>query len=243
LAAPGPSALSESEVGHEVVNAPNRRRRDRVVLLAVLVAVLLGGLTSCGEPDYRFVSNRQLGSFVRIPRTWAVQDLTATQNQGRVNPLPSGIQSVWKLAFVSGDPGNVDDLGLPAEVTGRIEVYKVSDYYREQYSISALRSTQTVGMSVDPVYPPDGVGSERVELGAYEQLDIGGVTGSRSVANLNTASGSDEPKWITQNLTLLFDHGTGQIYVLSMYCSGSCYLANRQAIDEVAASFAVRNDV
>ena len=69
----------------------------------------------------------------------------------------------------------------------------------------------------------------------FRSLDIGGVTGSRSVANLNTASGSDEPKWITQNLTLLFDHGTGQIYVLSMYCSGSCYLANRQAIDEVAA--------
>jgi len=226
-----------------VASTPNQRRRRRGAVLALFVALLGVGLAGCGAPEYRFVSNRKLGSFVRIPSSWAVQDLTADQSQGRVNPLPSGIESVWKLAFVSGDPASVDDRGLPAEVTGRIEVYQVSDYYREQYSISALRSTQTVGMSVDPVYPPDGVGSEQVELGAYEQLSVAGVAGSRSVANLNTASDGDEPKWVTQNLTLLFDHDTGRIYVLSMYCSGTCYLENRQAIDEIAASFAVRDGV
>ena len=226
-----------------MASTPNQLRRLRGAAVAALLALLGPVLAACGTPEYRFVSNRELGSFVRIPSTWAVQDLTENQSQGRVNPLPSGIQSVWKLAFVSGDPDSVDEQGLPAEVTGRIEVYQVSDYYREQYSISALRSTQTIGMSVDPVYPPDGVGSERVELGAYEQLSVGGVAGSRSVANLNTATEDADPTWVTQNLTLLFDHDSGRIYVLSMYCSGTCYLENRQAIDEVAASFAVRNDV
>jgi hypothetical protein len=224
-----------------VASTPNQRRRRQGAILAVLVALLGVGLAGCGAPEYRFVSNRELGSFVRIPSSWAVQDLTANQSEGRVNPMASGIESVWKLAFVSGDPDSVDDRGLPAEVTGRVEVYQVADYYRENYSISDLRSTLTLGGSVDPVYPPDGVGAEKVELGSYEQLTIGRATGSRSVANLNMADGDEDPKWVTQNLTLLFDNESGRIYVLTMYCSGSCYLENRQAIDEVAASFAVRD--
>jgi len=214
------------------------RRRVAVVAMALVAGLVL---VACGQEKYRYVANRSLGSYLRMPSEWAVQDVTASQADGRVKALPSGIQSVWKLAFAGSGGGAVDDEGLPDEVTGRVEVYSVSDYYREQYSISALRSTQTVGMAVDPVYPPDEVGSEKVELSIYEKLSKGGVTGSRSVANINAAPDGSDPAWVTQDLTVLFDHDGGKIYVLSMYCSGSCYLQNQKTINEVATSFAVRN--
>ena len=127
-------------------------------------------LAACGQSKYQYVANRSLGSFVRMPSGWEVRDVTATQGDGRVAALPSGIQSVWKLSFASNGGSEPDDQGLPAEVTGKVEVYKINDYYREQYSISALRSSQPGAMSVDPVYPPDGVGSEKVELSAYEKV-------------------------------------------------------------------------
>lgn len=200
-------------------------------------------LAACGQSKYQYVANRSLGSFVRMPTEWEVRDVTTTQGEGRVAALPSGIQSVWKLSFASNGGSEPDDQGLPTEVTGKVEVYKISDYYREQYSISALRSSQTVAMSVDPVYPPDGVGSEKVELSAYEKVSADGLTGSRSVANINAAKDDKDPAWVTQDLTVLFDHDAGNIYVLSMYCSGPCYLKYQKTIDAIASSFAVRHDV
>ncbi len=217
------------------------RSLGRRALLVGSLALLVG-LVGCGESQYQYVANRSLGSFVRMPTRWEVLDVTASQGDGRVTALPSGIQSVWKLAFSSVGGAADDEKGLPTEVTGRVEVYQISDYYREQYSISALRSTQTVSVSVDPVYPPDEVGSETIELSAYKKLSRDGLTGSRSVANINTAEDGEDPAWVTQDLTVLFDQDGGKIYVLSMYCSGSCYLKYQKTIDTVATSFAVRHD-
>lgn len=217
------------------------RRRLGVVAVVIAVAGLLG---ACGDSKYQYVANRQLGSFVRMPTGWIVDDVTNSQGDGRVSALPSGIQSVWKLQFASGVPDPVAAAeNMPGEVNGRIEVYQLSDYYRERYSISTLRGSQTVVMAVDPVYPPAEVGVDLVELHAYQPLTVGGATGSRSIANLNAAPEGSDAAWLTQDLTVLFDHDAGKIYVLSMHCSGACYLENQKTIDEIATSFAVRNDV
>ncbi|MGE0731079.1 MAG: hypothetical protein AB7O92_33020 [Acidimicrobiia bacterium] len=220
-----------------------RRRLASVAALPLLALALTLPLAACGESSQRFVSNRSLGTFFRLPDGWPTEDLTEASKEGRVEELPSGIQTLWHQAFGSGDPASIDAAGLPDEVVGQARVYAVSDYYRETFSLSSLRSSIFL-LNVDPVYPPESIDSQQNRLVDYRPLEMGeGLTGSRVVANLDTDPADEGEAWVTQDVTILFDDAVGRVYVLSLYCSGPCYERNRSDIDRVVGSFMVRNDI
>ena len=212
--------------------------------VAVIAAVaLVLPLAACGQSGDRFVSNRALGTFFRLPDAWPSEDLTEADKEGRVAELPSGIQTLWHQAFGSGDPAGTDEAGLPSEVVGQARVYAVSDYYRETFSLSSLRSSIFL-LNVDPVYPPESIDSQQNRLVDYQPLEKpGGLTGSRVVANLDTDPDDQAESWVTQDVTILFDDAAGRVYVLSLYCSGPCYERHRADIERGVGSFEVRNDI
>ena len=135
-----------------------------------------------------------------------------------------------------GAPPQKDGNDLPADLVGNAQIYTLSNYYRENYSISQVREQLFHG--VDPVYPPDDL-QGRVELVSYRPIEEGeGLTGSRVVANINLAEDGGE-KWLTVDGSVLFDDSTGRVFALTMECTSQCYLQNRSMADQIAASWKV----
>jgi len=157
---------------------------------------------------------------------------------GRADALPGSITPLWHVYFDSakGVAPRTDANDLPADIVGNAQIYSLSNYYRENYSISQVREQLFHG--VDPVYPPDDL-SGRVELVSYRPIEEpGGLTGSRVVANINLAD-DGSAKWLTVDGSVLFDDRTGRIFALTMECTSQCYLQNRSMADQIAASWKV----
>lgn len=222
--------------------SPRTKRRGALLGAVVATSALLLG--ACGQSKFQYVSNRDVGSYLKIPTAWPVEDVTARDAEGRVEEPPQGIDSIWHLAFSTGDTTSVDVKQLPTEVRGSVQVFSVRDYYRETFSISRLRASVFLG-NIDPVYPEQDIDSRTNRLVGYQLLaEDDGLTGSRVIANLNLDTSGEEGSaaWVTQDVTLLFDNQEGMVYVLSMYCGGDCYERNQDEIDQVATSFTVRTD-
>ena len=216
------------------VGVPGRAIVGRMAAAALLAAML----TACsGGSSYRYVANRENGNFFKVPSSWKLEDITAADAADRPTETASNVRSVWHTVFSGGVP--VPGGGEPAEVVGSAQIFLVSASYREQLSLSSIR-TQIFG-GVDPLFAPDELVGSSVRVVSYTALQGGtGVSGSRVVANLNLAE-DDAPQWVTRDVSLLFDPRKGRVFVLAMACESECYLQNRTEIDRVAASWTVRS--
>lgn len=206
------------------------------------VALTLAALAACGNAEYRYVANRQHGNFFKVPTGWHLQNITDLERQGRPEELPGGIVSVWHTVFDNAPTSAGPTLGkeqLPEQVTGSAEIYAISTSYREQFSMSKIREMAFNG--VDPLFAPDEL-SPRIRLVApgYTPLQAGDLDGSRVIANLDVSEEGGEPRWMTIDVSLLFDNRTGRIFLLRMQCASTCYEQNRAAVDEIAASWTVK---
>jgi hypothetical protein len=210
----------------------------RVSSLAVTVAVLCI-FAACGRPDYRYVSNRTEGNFFKVPSEWTYASLTEKDKAGRPEGLPAGIESTWHVGFTNAANGTpaVDSQGVPTNLEGEAQIFRLSNYYREQRSLSSLRADMFFG--VDPVYPPDQL-TARVELVSYSPLTSeSGLSGARVVANVNIKESGD-PDWVTVDNSMLFDDTQGRVFSLTMRCQSECYIRDRAAADAIASSWKVK---
>ncbi len=210
-------------------------------LAATVVGVALSGavLTACGgESTYRYVANREHGNFFKLPASWKLENVTNSEQEGRPEEMDSGLVSIWHTVFDGGAAPAATD-ALPTSVVGSAQIFAISNSYREQLSMSAIRSQAFGG--VDPLFAPDDVAGSKVRVVSYVPIEGGdGVNGSRVVANVDLAPEGEEPQWITRDVSLLFDTGKGRIFLLAMGCESQCYLQNRAEIDGVAGSWTVR---
>jgi hypothetical protein len=185
------------------------------------------------------VSNRTEGNYFRVPAEWTYASLTDKDKSGRPDGTTGGVVSTWHVAFNNAPGGTpaVDSQGVPQHLEGEAQIFRLSNYYREQRSLSSLRSEMFFG--VDPVYPPDQL-SARVELVSYVPLKSdGGLTGARVVANVNIKD-SGEPEWVTVDNSMLFDNTQGRVFSLTMRCQSECYVRDRGAADAIASSWKVK---
>jgi len=205
--------------------------------VALLMAA--GVLGACGGNDYRWVTNGAEGTYFKVPTAWDTNVVSGSDPAGRADALPGSITPLWHVAFDSakGAASQKDANDLPADLVGNAQIYSLSNYYRENYSISKVREQLFHG--VDPVYPPDDL-SGRVELVSYRPIEEAGLTGSRVVANINLAEDGGS-KWLTVDGSVLFDDHTGRVFALTMECTSECYLQNRSMADQIAASWKVNN--
>jgi hypothetical protein len=198
----------------------------------------LVGLAGCGGSEYRWVTNGNQGNFFKVPSAWDYDEISTSQNEGRPEAMPGSITPVWHVYFDSaeGTPSPEVEGDLPRDLIGNARIFTLSNYYRENYSVSSVREQLFHG--IDPVYPPDDL-QGRVELVSYRPIeDVEGLTGSRVVANINMVDEGD-PRWLTVDGSMLFDPRTGRIFALTMECASACYEENRSAADQIAASWKV----
>ena len=152
------------------VGVPGRAIVGRMAAAALLAAML----TACsGGSSYRYVANRENGNFFKVPSSWKLEDITAADAADRPTETASNVRSVWHTVFSGGVP--VPGGGEPAEVVGSAQIFLVSASYREQLSLSSIR-TQIFG-GVDPLFAPDELVGSSVRVVSYTALQGGtGVT-------------------------------------------------------------------
>lgn len=226
-------------------DVPRRtRHRQRVVACLVALVSLLGVVAACGgAPSYRYVANREHGTFFKVPASWSLENVTAADGQGRPEEIQSGLVSVWHTVFdesaASTATTAAEAAGLPVAVVGSAQIFAISSSYREQLSMSAIRAQAFGG--IDPLFAPDDLAGAKVRIVSYVPLQGGdGLNGSRVVANVDVAEDGQDPQWITRDVSMLFDTRKGRIFLLSMACESQCYLQNRADIEGIAGSWTVR---
>lgn len=219
--------------------APQRRylrmasRRVRLGMGGVAAVLALG---ACGGNRYEYVANDQERTYLRVPSAWETFSLTASDDEGRVESLPSGVKRVWHVGFDSSDDPNtahIDELA-PAELVGDMSTYSLSRGRIEQMSLSQVRTLAFFG--IDPVLEDPGA-PPKWEVVSFDPITgPDGSQGSRVVMNVPL---SDGQTWVTVDGSTLFDPVSGRMHILLLRCEASCYERSRATADEVATSWKV----
>ncbi|MFN0027881.1 MAG: hypothetical protein ACKV2O_11990 [Acidimicrobiales bacterium] len=233
--------------GYPSARNPKRGPLTAALSVGLAVAAVWGVLGACAAPTYRFVSNDQLGSYFRLPRTWQAQDVTDQRTEGRIAADPGAIVTLWDLRFLgpAGPPSTIvagtgSSAALPSNVVGRVLIVDLGPTQTQKLALSDIRKSFSM-LEHDPLFPPEDIDSDQIEVASYEQLAAGeSLTGSRVVSNLDLDPDGDAGLWFTESQSMLFDNRSGLLYVLTMRCVADCYQRNQQQIDEIANSFTVR---
>ena len=127
-----------------------RERRRRPLLGAVLIAaVLLGG---CGDPEFRYVSNASINTYLKVPSDWKAythDDLVGAElDAARLANQPTSLIDVlvnrefqWRMAFDGDpDPSVEHTLSLAEEPVVEVSVRSLDPDERDQVSLAALRN-------------------------------------------------------------------------------------------------------
>ncbi len=257
-AAPGSAVSTRVEDRDVAGNSPERGdypavsvgkpswRWSAVVLAA---AVFLGTLSGCGAPKYNYVSNGEFGNYFRLPRTWEMKDVTNELGGGRVKADQGSNVTRWEVVLVGPSGTSITSLAvadpqsallLSPNVVGRVLVIDLGPGPTERVGLSTVRAAFSAS-KVDPLFPPEELDKDAIEVVSYEPLAFGdALTGSRVVANIDLDPSPTAVSWITESQSMVFNNRTGFVYLLTLACAAECYELHQQQIDEIAASFTVR---
>ncbi len=235
-----------SDCTSPAVSCRGRAQRWAALLAAAASLVVVH---ACSAPKYEYVSNGEFGNYFRMPRSWQMQDITDQLSAGRVGADQGSNVTLWEVLLAS--PLRVTGTTAPApnaevaellspNVVGRVMVVDLGPSDTEQVGLSTVRAAFSA-TGIDPLFPPEDLASDTVEVASYEPLAAGeSLTGSRVVANIDVDPSPSSAQWITESQSMLFDNRTGLVYLLSLRCAAECYELNQQQINEIASSFTVK---
>jgi hypothetical protein len=225
--------------------------------LAVLLAAVLAG---CGTSKYHYVTSkapklsykipvgtRQLrrqvvaaDTYFKVPRAWAVysteQMLAAMP--GIESLSPGTLIELSEREHVTGfdassDPSPANLYAVTTAPSGREIVHVLDDDERDSVSLSDLRNFP---------YPVDGQDAEadssEVEV-LYRDDEVvrpGGFHGTQVLFNVKT----DKGLTYTLNQTTLTDSASRLLYTFLIGCEALCYGSNVDTINEVVASWTIK---
>ena len=233
-----------------------RVRRGRWVAAAVAVAVvLIGG--ACSPPKFRYVSNGETDTYLKVPRSWAEFDqpelaaaearIAAQEGQG-----PSAVDTFierllqWRVAF-DADPSpsleHVVDYSMAPVVDVRVR--KLLETERDQVSLSSLRNLFLPYDELKAEAEQESANREvasPTSSGAFRAIDEqelkfdDGMRGMRLIFGVRGPDG----EFYTFDQTALLDGKTERVYALLIRASEREYFSNSTLLDEIAKSFTVK---
>lgn len=222
--------------------------RRGVVSLLALGAFLLS-VAACGEPSYRYVSNKQLGNYFKVPRGWNAIDLTDSEAADRPEELKTGaVSDLWVVKLV-GTPPPPDPKTGAAETSAPIlafhtpsgvaQVTSLDGATRQAMSLERLRITLSPVAGVDPLAAPPDAGIEVVNVVGLSALDPD-VIGMRVVMNHAVGKEGDQVVWETRDQSIVFDDVKGLVYIIDIRCSAECYKRESAKIEDIVNSWTVK---
>ena len=207
---------------------------------AALVVALAA--TACGESKNVYVSNPQESVFFRVPKTWRIFRLTASDTEGRPETLPASVERTWHLAADSDanpDLVHLVEHGAQQPILDA-GVYTLSESANDRMSLSQVR---TIAFGVtDPIsYDPGAPPRWEIVADSYKPLAFPkGVTGNRVAINVpDPDAPDDKTKWATIDAVTIHDPVSSRVYIFKIRCASQCYLDNRAEINEILESWTV----
>ena len=185
-----------------------------LVFLVGALALAAAGCSMRGS-DYQYVRSRSTGTYLRLPKTWAVEDakLAADSQFGR---RFDGVKIQ--------DEGSILTSESP---TGLVDVRPLPPEERDVVSYEYLRNV---------VFPIDqAVQAEEAALLENRTIEDGDFRGHKLVFQVMT---DDGPATVAQ-ITYV-DPKTTRLHLLVVGCLDTCWNENESAIDDVIESLTVK---
>ena len=225
----------------------------RVKLIALALA-LVCLLSACTPSKYEFESNKQLGVYLKVPKSWtklSQDDLFPLYAQGDKQPSEEMYQILkqvmWERAWDSSPKPSVGHfvLGEADAPVVRVSVRALTEDQRALVSTDALKNL-TLGAYSENLEgfkellrnpgTSELVSADFVPL-QEEELQPNGYFGVRQ---LFEARNSEDQSLYVIGFIGLVDHARTRLYTLTTHCNRRCYVANEGAIQKVLDSFTVR---
>lgn len=215
--------------------------------------------TACGESKFRYVSNSDINTYLKVPSEWKVytqDDLVGAEiDAARQANQPSSLldalinrQFQWRMAF-DGDPQpSVEHtLSLAEEPVVEVSVRALDQDEHDQVSLAALRNViinydeMKAGAQAD--FTGRGVGVAGNSTSTFRPIDEeelhydGGIRGVRLRYVLRPNANSP---FYAFDQTTLVDSKAQRLYVLLIRSGEAQFLRDNQLFSEIAKSFTVK---
>ncbi|WP_322750612.1 MULTISPECIES: hypothetical protein [unclassified Frankia] len=216
---------------------------------ALLAALVL--LLGCGSARYQYVTNKDAGTFLKIPSSWQHQPMPGPAFVGidARNISPEAARTLasreWVVGIDAASRFDDKNLLLPdaAQPKGFVQVRQLlpeeaatlstNDLRNQLVSIDQEIQAQEVAVRQDP---------QRARLAPEFLLLVddpvhqgGGVHGVHLVYQLHLGTGL-----VTVDQTSLLDRDQTRLYQLVFACSSWCYDRHRAEIQKVQTSFTIK---
>ncbi len=227
------------------------RRRVKIVALVAALASLVAG---CSPSAYAFESNKSLGVYLKVPKTWSKlsQDqLFPLYAQADKQPSEEAFQILkrvmWERAWDSSPMPAVNHfvLGEADAPVARVSVRSLTDDQRQLMSTDALRNLALGGYSENLEDFKEllrNPGTSELVSADFVPLQDQELSqeGHYGVRQLFEARNTEDQSLYMIGFIGLVDDARTRLYTLTVHCNRRCYVANEGAIQNVLDSFTVR---
>lgn len=220
-------------------------RSIRTLSSVLLLAASVGPLAACGSPQYTYVKNSGAQTYFKVPAGWHKIDATP------INPAVTGDhpdsaiargRGMWSVAYDADAHPTPDHLLtlISAEPIVYASVYHLTPDEHDAYSLNQLRDSflpVTEAGRQAAAARAQGQQLPNVERLVDQELKPGeGLRGIREVYNYVLPIGGVQTFDLTAYLS-----DDGQVYLLLLHCSASCYRSRAKEFNSIVTSFTVRN--
>jgi hypothetical protein len=227
--------------------------RCRVKVLA-LVAALLCLASACTPSKYSFESNKRLGVYLKVPKTWnelSQDELFGLYSAGEKQPSPEAYaihkQVVWEKAWDSSPRSSVEHLQLGAAnaPVARVNVRDLTLEQSDSMSPATLRNlalgTYNEKLKDFRELLRNPATSELVSADFIPLQDEAvGRDGFFGVRQLFEARNPEDLSLYMIGFIGLVDNARTRLYTLTVHCNRMCFVKNESTFVKVLDSFTVR---
>lgn len=226
-------------------------RRRSAVLAVVLACTVM--VAACGQSDTRFVANKRLGVFLKVPAGWtelSQQDLRPLYTVDGKEPSGDALAQLesisWEKAWDSSP-----NPGIGHFVLGEANAPVVRTYARtllpkehDKVSLDSLRDvvvgsySQSYADYLDIVRQPGTASFVNADFEPLQDTELTpkGFFGVRTIFKVRTTDGG----LYDLAQVALVDQARTHLYLLLVHCSDACFLQNQAPILDVVNSFTVK---
>lgn len=227
--------------------------RCRVNVLA-LVAALLCFSSACTPSKYSFESNKKLGVYLKVPKTWnelSQDELFELYSAGAKQPSPEGYaihkQVVWEKAWDSSARRSLEHfiLGEADAPVARVNVRDLTVEQSDTMSPSTLRNlmlgsyNENLKDFKELLRNPGTSELVSADFIPLQDQQIG-RDGFFGVRQLFEARNTEDQSLYMIGFIGLVDNARTRLYTLTVHCNRQCFVKNETAFLKVLDSFTVR---